>query len=433
MNLSSLPSSSIPRIVIVGAGFAGLFCAKGLDEVNARITLIDRQNHHLFQPLLYQVATGFLGINDVALPVRSLFRNKGNIEVVMAEVTGVDTARQRVLTDNRNYPYDYLILAVGSRYHFFGHDDWARHVLVLKTLEDAIALRQRILSVFEQAELETDEQRRKELLTFVVIGGGPTGVEMAGAIADAVNFALKQEFRYISPNDTRILMIEAAPRILGAMSESLSSYAKRVLEEKGVTVQCGATVHAIENGIVTTREGTVRSDTILWAAGVSPLPVASWLGIQPDKRGGVPVADDLSVPTMPNVFVLGDAATCIQDGKPLPALASVAKQQGKYLAKLLRRRISGEHTKPFRYQDLGTMATIGRNEAAADFGRFTLKGWLAWIAWGLVHIYFLTGFRNRIVVFLTWVWTYLTYGMSARIILRQDRSAENGLSSTSRS
>ncbi len=408
-----------PRIVIIGAGFAGLFCAKGLAKQNAHITLIDRQNHHLFQPLLYQVAAGFLGINDVALPIRSLFPAKGNVDVVMEEVTGVDTKQRIVQTGIHQYPYDYLLIATGARYHFFGNDQWAPHVWVLKTLSDAIALRQRILTTFEKAELETDERKRKALLTYVVIGGGPTGVEMAGAIADVINYALEREFRRIKVSDTRIVLLEAAPRILGGMPEKLSEYAQKELEEKGVQVLCGGAVRNISEGRVTTAEEHIESETILWAAGVKAVPVSNWIGVESDRRGAIPVRPDLSVEGMPNVFVAGDAATCMQGDKPLPALASVAKQQGKYMAKLLRARVQGkEYSKPFRYHDLGTMATIGRNSAIADFNGMTFRGWSAWMLWGFVHIYFLTGFRNRVTVFFTWVWTYLTYGMGARIILR---------------
>jgi len=416
-------SEAMPRIVIVGAGFAGLFCAKGLEGSHAKVTLIDSQNYHLFQPLLYQVSTGFLGANDIALPVRSLFSNKSNVEVVMDEVTGIDYGSQQVLAGKKNYPYDYLVIAVGARYYFFGHEEWRQHAFVLKSLEDAMLLRQRILSSFEQAELETDEEARKKLLTFIVVGGGPTGVEMAGAIADTINYVLPREFRNIRPEDTKVIILESSSRILSAMPKSLSDYAERMLKKKKVIVQSNTTVLDIQSGVVVTnKEDIFYSNTILWAAGVRPLPVADWLGVQADKRGGIAVQADLSMHDMPNVFVVGDAATLLQDGKPLPALASVAKQQGKYLAKLLRHRIKGKKYKPFRYQDWGTMATIGRNAAVAKFGKFSLKGWMAWVAWGIVHIYFLTGFRNRIVVFFTWIWTYLTYGMGSRVLIRQNKS-----------
>jgi NADH dehydrogenase len=415
-----------PRIVIIGAGFAGLFCARGLVGTNAHITLIDKQNHHLFQPLLYQVATGFLGINDVALPIRSLFRGKDNVHVVMEEVNGVDTRQQVVRTHDHEYPYDYLVIGTGARYHYFGHDEWAPHVRVLKTLEDAILLRHQILTAFEKAEIEKDERTRHSLLTFVVIGGGPTGVEMAGAIADVVNHALEREFRHIRPQDIRILLLEAGGRMLGAMPDKLSHYAADVLKQKGVEVHCGTAVRHIAVGRVETATDVIESSTILWAAGVRAAPVANWLGVETDKRGAIAVGADLSVAGLPNVFVAGDAATCMQGGQPLPALASVAKQQGKYLAQLLRRKVEALPAgRVFYYTDLGNMATIGRNAAVADFKGITFRGWAAWMLWGVVHIYFLTGFRNRATVFLTWMWTYMTFGIGARIILKSVYSEQD--------
>ncbi len=413
------------KVVIVGAGFGGLFCAKGLAGTDAHVTLIDKQNHHLFQPLLYQVATGFLGINDVALPIRSLFKRDKNVDVVMEEVHSIDAKGQKVTTGRHSYNYDYLVLATGAQYHFFGRDEWKANSGVLKSLNDAIGLRQRILASFEKAELETDEAERAKLLTYVVIGGGPTGVEMAGAIADVINYALKLEFRNIRPEHTTIMLIEAAPRILNTMSEEVSRYAREMLEKKGVKVKCQTTVKDILKGEVVTADDNIKSNIVLWAAGVRATPLAGWLGIEPDKRGAVVVNENLEVPSLPNVFILGDAATFMEKGKPLPAVASVAKQQGKYLAKFLRKKFKDKnYKKPFRYCNLGTMATIGRNAAVADFGNFTMKGWLAWMAWGAVHIYFLSGFRNRITVFLNWLWTYITFGMSARIILRAKSDSE---------
>ena len=415
----------IPRVVIVGAGFGGLFCAQGLRNSPCEVVLIDRQNHHLFQPLLYQVATGFLGINDVAMPIRSLFKNKGNITVVMAEVISVDTIAKRVITASKNFDYDYLVLATGAQYHFFGNDKWMAHVHVLKSIPDAIGLRQRILNSFEQAEMEEDEERRKRLLTYIVIGGGPTGVEVAGTLADVVNYALPREFRRIRPSDVKILLVEAGPRLLNTMPEKISKYTKHALEKKGVLVHCNTAVSNIEHQRLSTTSGVIDAHTILWAAGVRPVPIFTWLNVNPDRRGGIPVAPSLAVAGMPDVFVVGDGATCIQDGKPLPALASVAKQQGKYLAKNLSRLIAGRPSEPFHYRDLGTMATIGRNAAVADFGRFAVTGWLAWMLWGIVHIYFLSGFRNRSVVFVTWVWTYLTFGIGSRVIWRIPRQTSS--------
>lgn len=411
-----------PRIVIIGAGFGGLFCAKRLINAEADIILIDRQNHHLFQPLLYQVATGFLNGSDIAVPIRSLFANKGNVEIVMASVTGLDLSAKCVLTTDKTYPYDYLVLATGSQYHFFGHDEWAPYMLVLKTLQNSIDIRQNILTAFEQAEQTTDPNIRKAWLTFTIIGGGPTGVELAGAIADVVDRTLPYTFKHIRPQEIRIILLEMASRLLGAMPESLGNFAAEALKRKGITVHTGKKVQDVKEGLVLTDEGSISSHTILWAAGVHPVPISPWLGVTPDKRGGIPVNDDLSVGNMRDVFVIGDAATLHQDGKPLPALGAVASQQGEYLAYALQQRIAGKpYNTPFRYHDRGTMATIGRNAAVADFGTYTLKGRFAWFTWGIVHIYFLNGFRNRMFVFLSWCWSYLTYGMGARIIIQPDK------------
>jgi len=411
-----------PRVVIIGAGFGGIFCAKGLVGSNSHITIIDKQNHHLFQPLIYQVATGFLGINDVALPIRSLFRGKENIDIVMSEVTGIDTKNQLVLTNNHSYEYDYLVIGTGAHYHFFGNDNWQPNVKVLKTLADAISLRQQILMAFEKAEIETDVTIRRTLLTFVVIGGGPTGVEMAGAIADVINYALKYEFRNIRRHDARIVLLEAADRVLGGMRKSLSQYTKKILEKKGVEVHCNKTVQDILPNKIITKDETIEAETILWAAGVRANNAASWLGLPAAKNGGVLVKDDLSVEGFTNIFVIGDNSCLMKKDRPLPALASVAKQQGKYMAKVLNEKLDGrEYKKPFRYLDMGTMSTIGRNSAVAQFKIFIIKGWLAWMMWGVVHIFFLTGFRNRITVFLTWSWTYLTYGIGSRIILKNPK------------
>jgi NADH dehydrogenase len=409
-----------PRIVIIGAGFGGIFCAKGLKGLEANITLLDRQNHHLFQPLLYQVATGFLGINDVAFPTRSMFLGQPNINVVMEEARGINTEARIVETGQHTYPYDYLIIATGSRYNFFGHDEWRSKTATLKTLDGAVKLRQRILVSFEQAELADDENERSRLLTYVVIGGGPTGVEMASAIADVVNYALEREFRYIKKEHVRIILLEAGPRILGAFDESLSRYAQRVLHKKGVHVCCNNAVQNIDDKIVMTPDHTIESEVVIWAAGVQATPVANWLGVAATRNGSVAVTENLSLPNHPEIFVLGDAASFLQDGKPLPALASVAKQQGKYLAKALKAEIAGKPYKPFHYSDFGTMATIGRDAAIMQLQQFKLSGWSAWMVWGVVHIMFLTGFRNRISVFITWVWTYLTYGLGARIIMHQE-------------
>lgn len=409
-----------PHIVIIGAGFAGLFCARGLRGVDAKITLIDRQNHHLFQPFLYQVATGFLSINDVAFPIRQLFRRQPNVDVVMAEVRGVDPDRKVVDTGEHPYTYDYLVIATGSSYSFFGHDAWRERTSTLKTLDDATRLRERILSSFEKAELAQSEEERKQLLTYIVIGGGPTGVEMAGAIADAVNFTFEREFRRLKKEDARIILLEAAPRILGSFDERLSLYAQKMLQKKGVHVLCNHPVQNIDDGKVTAGDREIESDIMIWAAGVEATPVATWLNIPAAKNRTVSVTENLSLVDHPEIFVLGDAAQYMQEGKPLPALASVAKQQGKYMAKALKGELSGKsYQKPFRYRDLGALAIIGRDAAIMQASWIKLSGWFAWVFWGAVHILFLTGFRNRLSVLITWIWTYyLTYGLASRIIMR---------------
>lgn len=415
-----------PRIVIVGAGFGGLFCAKNLIHTKADITLIDCQNYHLFQPLLYQVATGFLGMDDIALPIRSLFQNVANIHVVMEKVQSVDTNTQMVKTDaQHNYPYDYLVLATGAQYHFFGHNEWAPLVHTLKSLEDALSLRRQILLSLEKANIESDPNIRQKYLTYTIIGGGPTGVEVAGSIADLAQYVLKREFQDIGIQDIRIVLLEAASRLLGNMPEKLSAYANTTLLRKGVEVKLNTPVKDIHPEQVIIDQEVINTATIIWAAGVEATPVAAWLGVTPGKSKGVAVEPDLSVKQFPNIFVLGDASITVEYGKALPLLAATAKQQGQYMGKLLRAKVAGKpFLKSFHYINLGNMATIGRNAAVADFGRFTCTGWFAWMLWGLVHIYFLTGFRNRAVVFLTWVWTYLTYGAGNRIILeRQEPKA----------
>lgn len=414
-----------PNIVIIGAGFGGLFCAKGLLGQEANVTLIDKQNHHLFQPLLYQVAAGFLAISDVAVPIRSLFHREDNVEVVMSEVTSIDSENKVVHAGGHPYPYDHLVISTGAKYHFFGRDEWAPHVQVLKTISDAIGLRQNILTSFELAETETDEAKRKRLLTYVVIGGGPTGVEMAGAIAELVNYALEMEFRHIDPKDVKILLIEAGPYLLASMGKKLSEYTKEALIKMGVDVRTDTSVEDITEACVTTKEGKIESDMILWAAGVKPLPAADWIGAPVDKRGGIEVNSDLTIKGMDNVYALGDVCTFVQGRRPLPGLASVAKQQGRYLAQLLKAKITGQpFSKNFHYRDYGTMAIIGRHAAVADFRWIRFKGRFAAFLWGFLHIYFLMGFRNRAAVFVTWLWTFFTYGIGARVILSKKRNGQ---------
>lgn len=411
------------KIVIIGGGFGGVFCALGLRGAGAAVTLIDRSNHHLFQPLLYQAATGFLGMNDVAFPLRHLFRNRGEIDVIMDEVTGIDLAARTVLTmRGGRHDYDFLVLATGSRYSYFGHDEWRAHCLTLKSLEDAQALRHRLLTAFEQAEFETDPRVRRSLLNFVVIGGGPTGVELAGAIADFAAFVIPREYRRIKRSDLSLTLIEAGPRLLSAFHPSLSEYARAHLTTKGVRVLCDCPVEAIEADYLQAKGHKIETRLTIWAAGVEASPLAQWMQLEAGSQKRVQVQPDLSIPGYDNVFVIGDAALVMQDGYALPALASVAKQQGKYVAKRIRALIAGPapQPSPFRYRDLGSMATIGRNAAVMQIGRMRLSGWLAWVIWGLVHIYFLTGLRNRLSVFVTWFWTYLTYGLGARILMKAE-------------
>ncbi len=356
-----------------------------------------------------------------------MFRGQDNVNVVMDEVVSVDKERKVVRSGRHEYPYDYLILATGSRYSFFGRDEWQAHTSTLKTLDQAITLRQQILTSFETAELADTEEERARHLTYVVVGGGPTGIEMAGAIADVVDYALEREFRFIRKEHVTIYLLEAGPRLLGAMAPKLSAYAEQMLKDKGVTVLCNEAVKDIGRNVVTTANHRIETDVILWAAGVQANPAAQWLDVPAGRNGRVDVDAMLSLPGHPEIFILGDAACALQKGVPLPALASVAKQQGKYLARLLNARIKGEvFDRRFRYVDLGTMATIGRNAAVMQTGWVRMTGLLAWLIWGVVHIMFLTGFRNRMSVFVTWVWTYLTYGMGARIILREMKSETCG-------
>lgn len=410
-----------PHVVIVGAGFGGLNAALGLARGPVRVTLVDRQNHHLFQPLLYQVATAALAPEQIAEPIRSRFAGAENVRVLMAEATGVDLERRivRLAEAPGSLAYDYLVLATGSQYAWFGHDEWRAHAFSLKTLDDAIRIRRRALTAFERAESVADEAERRRLTTFVIIGAGPTGVELAGAFAELARFALRRDFREVDPQDARILLVEAGPRALPAFPEPLSRYAERALAGLGVTVRLNAPVEAIEpEGVKLAGEFT-PAGLVVWAAGVNA-EAAGWLGAAADRQGRVTVSANLSLPGHPAVFVLGDAARFeAADGSPLPGLAPVAKQQGAYVARAIRAAASGGAPPPgFRYRDYGALATIGRRAAVADFGRARLTGRIAWALWGLVHIYFLIGFRNRLSVFLNWFWYYLTESVGARVITR---------------
>ena len=418
--MTSDPSPA--HMVIVGGGFAGLWAARALARVPVRITLLDRGNHHLFQPLLYQVATAGLSSPDIAAPLRHILRGQQNVTVLMGEATGIDAAHRRVLlADGDAIGYDFLLLASGATHAYFGHDDWAAHAPGLKTLDDALLIRRRILSAFERAEACDDEAERRALLTFAIVGGGPTGVELAGTLAEIARQTLKHEFRRIDPRQTRVLLLEAGPRVLSSFPESLSAKAQKQLERLGVEVRTGSAVTRIDADGVTLGEERIPTRTVLWAAGVAASPLARSLGVPLDRAGRVAVEPDLSVPGSPEIFVAGDLATLKQaDGKPVPGVAPAAKQMGNHVAATIRDRLAGRASRPFRYRDWGNLATIGRRAAIVDLGKLRFSGFLAWSFWLVAHIFFLIGFRNRIVVLLDWAVAYWTHQRNARIIVGRD-------------
>nr|WP_298686949.1 NAD(P)/FAD-dependent oxidoreductase [uncultured Dongia sp.] len=415
-----------PRVVILGGGFGGLSAAFGLRKAAADIILIDRRNHHLFQPLLYQVATAALSPAQVAQPIRTILRHQRNIEIILDEVTDIDlTARQVITPEAGPIAFDYLIIATGASHAYFGHDAWQDAAPGLKSLDDATAIRRRILDAFERAEITASVAERTALLTFCVVGGGPTGVEMAGAIAELAHWTLAGEFRHIDTSTAKVILIEAGPRVLAAMPEKLSQKAREGLERLGVTVRTGTAVTDCASTHVTLGSETIPCRTIIWAAGVKASPAGTWLGseVPLDRAGRVKVLPDLSVPAMPDIFVIGDASV-VEDanGRPVPGVAPAAKQQGHFVAALIAQRLLGKTTAaPFRYRDQGNLATIGRGEAVVDLGWLRLSGFLAWWFWGLIHIFFLIDFRNRLSVALDWLWSYLTNGRAARLMTEGDR------------
>jgi NADH:quinone reductase (non-electrogenic) len=414
-------SGARARVVIIGGGFGGLQAAKALADAPVQVTLVDRRNHHLFQPLLYQVATAALSPADIAQPIRSVLRHQPNVDVVLAAVDAVDVAAKEIVLDEdqqaRRLPYDYLILAAGANHAYFGHDEWAPNAPGLKTLEDALDIRRRILMSFEQADREPDPARRKALMTFVVVGGGPTGVEMAGAIAEIARFSLARDFRHIDTRDARVILIEASTELLAAFPDRLSQRSLQDLERLGVDVRFGKPVTAISPNAVTLGDEIIPANTIVWAAGVQASPLGRSLAVELDRAGRVLVNPDLTVPGHPEIFVIGDMAS-LEDarGRPLPGVAQVAMQQGAWAAANILRAIEGKPARPFRYRDLGNMATIGRNSAVADIRGLRLTGFVAWLAWAVVHILNLIGFRNRVLVGLQWLWSYLTFQRGARLI-----------------
>jgi NADH dehydrogenase len=414
---------ALPRVVIVGAGFGGLQAARTLGRAPAHVTVIDRLNHHVFQPLLYHVATADLSPADIAAPIRGVLARQCNTEVLLAEVTGVDLAGRTVqvsewpIGEECAIPYDYLVLATGARHSYFGHDDWARYAPGLKSLTDATIIRRKILLAFEAAELEPDETARQALLTFFIVGGGPTGVEMAGAIADMAHKALVKEFRHINPATARILLVEAGPRLLPAFPESLAMRAQRALERSGVEVRNGVAVEHVDAEGVLIGSERVAAKTVIWAAGVKASSAGQWLGAGTDRAGRVIVREDLTIPDHPEVFVIGDTANLSEGGQMLPGVAPVAMQEGRYVARVIHARLARKHDPgPFRYFDKGNLAAVGRSFAIADLGKIRLSGFIAWLTWLVVHIAYLIGFRNRILVLVQWAWAYITYQKSAQLI-----------------
>ncbi len=405
--------------MIVGAGFGGLPCARALGGAAIDVTVIDRNNYHLFVPLLYQVATAALSPADIAQPIRRMLARWNNIQVLLGEVTGIDPEDRQVrLADGSTLGFDRLVIAAGSAYSYFGHDDWAAAAPGPRSIEDARLIRARLLRAFEHAEACTDPREQEALLTTIVVGGGPTGVEMAGSIAELARYSLRRDFRNIDPTKARILLVEAGPRLLSTFPDALSTYAMKALAGLGVTVRTNTAVEKIESGRVTMAGEVVRAGCIVWGAGVRASPAAAWLGIDADKAGRIAVGPDLSIPGMPGISVVGDTALALDEtGQPLPALAQVANQQGAYLGKALRANIlEGTPMPPFRFHNRGNTAVIGRDAAVFDFGSWRLKGRIGWLMWAIVHIYLLAGFDKRVLVATQWLWRYLTYQTGARLI-----------------
>jgi NADH dehydrogenase FAD-containing subunit len=418
LTVAESAKDALPQVVVLGAGFAGLTAVKALAGAACQVTLIDRRNYHLFQPLLYQVATAALSPADIATPIRSILRRQKNASVLMARVEGIDRLNRRVILNEGSVPYDTLIIATGSRHAYFGHDDWEPVAPGLKKIDDATQIRRRLLIAFEKAETSTDPIERRALLTFVVVGGGPTGVEMAGAIAELARHSLVDDFRAINPAEARVILVEAGPRLLPAFAQSMSDVTKHELEKLGVEVLLGSPVTDCSAAGVVVGDHAVASRTVVWAAGVAASPAARWLGAEKDRLGRVIVGPDLTVPGSPEIFVTGDTAHVpLPNGGTVPGLAPGAKQMGAYVARVIRARIAGKAPPPaFKYHHLGSLATIGRSAAIADFGRIKLKGRLAWLLWGIVHVGFLNTYRSRTLVALQWVWAYITYGRGARLI-----------------
>lgn len=402
------------RVVIIGGGFGGLACARALAGADVEVTLVDKRNHHVFQPLMYQVATAALSPGDIAIPIRRILAKAANIRVLLAEATGIDTGGRRVILDHGEaLPYDQVVVATGSVYNYFGHPDWEPRAPAPKTIDDARLIRRRLLRAFEEAERAEDPRRRQALMTFVVVGGGPTGVEMTGTIAELARYTLRGDFRRIDPASTTIILAEAGPKLLAGFPDELGLYVADALRKLGAEVRLNCTVKDIDEDGVQLGSDRLLGATVVWAAGIRAAEGAAWLGGTADKNGRVAVAENLAVPGYEGVYVLGDVALFAQDGHPLPALAQVAQQQGTHLGRELR---NGAIARPFRYQSRGDTAVIGRSAAVYSYGKYRMKGRLAWLFWAIVHIFLLIGFQQRAIVMVQWIWSYFTFERGARLI-----------------
>jgi NADH dehydrogenase len=411
-----MPDQPLPKVVIIGAGFGGMAAARALRRAAVQVTIVDRSNHHVFQPLLYQVATAALSPADIAAPIRRIFRHQPNVAVMLADAKAVDASAKRVVLADGSIDYDTLIIATGATHAYFGHDDWAEHAPGLKSLHDALLIRRRILIAFEVAEREPDEARRRAWMTFVIVGAGPTGVELAGTLAEVTRQTLAKDFRHINTASARVILVEASPRVLGAYTEDLSAAARVQLERLGVAVWTGVQVTGIDAEGVWIGPERIHARTVLWAAGVAASPLARTLGVPLDRAGRVLVEPDLKVPGLHDVYVIGDLAHVEIDGMLVPGVAPAAMQQGLHVAENIMRTMKGEPRLPFRYVDKGMLATIGRGAAVAKVGPIKASGTFAWLLWLFVHILFLIGFRNRVVVLIQWAWSYMTFDRGARLI-----------------
>jgi NADH:ubiquinone reductase (H+-translocating) len=412
---------SLPHVVIVGAGFGGLYAAKGLRNAPVAVTVVDRKNHHLFQPLLYQVATAALNPSDIAAPVRAILRNQPNARVLLGEAVRIELAgRELVLADGERLRYDYLVVATGATHSYFGRDEWESVAPGLKTIEDALEIRRRILLAYEAAERTTDREKQRHWLTFVVVGAGPTGVELAGALAEIARYSMQRDFRTIDPSEARVILVEGLDRVLPTYPAKLSQSAARQLERLGVEVRTGVRVTGLDPDGVTLGTERIEAKNVLWAAGVKASPLADSLETERDPTGRIVVRDDLTLDDHPEVFVIGDLAAVRQDGSSVPGVAPAAIQEGRHAASNIARAVAGESHAPFRYVDKGSLATIGRAAGVADFGRLRLRGFPAWFAWLAVHVFFLIGFRNRFIVIFEWAWAYFTHARGARLITGEE-------------